>query len=316
MPGLTRPEGGAGTVSLFGKLPWAVDYVRIHHRHPAAIALDAWLQQCTQALALARCNWPTQSVRFVFNVPAQAAVLLGTWTPSRDRAGRKFPVCLSCPIPHASLRGRSASLVRTSATYMAALDQALVSAPERDQHGTIELVESLHGPRLDGMNGLVRSDAELRAVFANTTFAEFAHAALDGEDAVTRALDALARAESSVKSSVARTKGVVIDAPVRQVDQLEIWLSLLTACVPESELPSVFWTVGDAPRALIAFGPVAPALSTWLTRPELKSERLLTLTKPDARAPVRALGEELARLSIDQLLKRLAGMLPGEPARK
>ena len=87
------------SASLFGKLPTVLDYVRVDHSFPAAIALDEWLSRAIQELTLASLAWPQARYRFLFAPPAVDHVIVGAIAASRDRAGRKFPLSIFAPVP-------------------------------------------------------------------------------------------------------------------------------------------------------------------------------------------------------------------------
>src|SRR3954469_22182667 len=88
--------------SLFGKLPSILDYVRVHHASDAGIAYDEWLEHCQHELLRANASWPQATHRFVFVSPSAEAALIGVVAPSKDRAGRKFPLTVYAEVPRAS----------------------------------------------------------------------------------------------------------------------------------------------------------------------------------------------------------------------
>ncbi|HEX5658524.1 MAG TPA: type VI secretion system-associated protein TagF, partial [Polyangiales bacterium] len=69
--------------TLFGKLPSALDFIRINHTTEASLAFDEWLQGASQQLAQRNAAWPGVETSFVF--VARTAALVGLLMPSRDR---------------------------------------------------------------------------------------------------------------------------------------------------------------------------------------------------------------------------------------
>jgi len=95
------PAGG-----FIGKLPTRAEYLPVPSWAPAFAELDAWLSSTMEwAAARAGAEWAERFARgaahgFVFRAPASAPdeVLCGALTPSRDSAGRQFPLALGVPL--------------------------------------------------------------------------------------------------------------------------------------------------------------------------------------------------------------------------
>lgn len=94
LPGTARSRVCA---TLFGKLPLKRDFVRLHHDYPEALAFDTWLAASLADLAQRRIAFGELRARFLFALPLRS--LVGVFGPSRDRAGRAFPVSVFAPVP-------------------------------------------------------------------------------------------------------------------------------------------------------------------------------------------------------------------------
>ncbi|MET0339611.1 MAG: type VI secretion system-associated protein TagF [Polyangiales bacterium] len=265
--------------TLFGKLPWAADYVRIQHVHPAALAFDAWLQASHQALALAGASWPSAPLRFVFAVREADAVLTGVLAPSRDRAGRKFPVAVFATLPGA-LHARR--LVRAPAAFTCFHEQAARMLAEEcvDRAQSEHALASLVAPRAADLDA--SRDASITA-------SALAQALFDEAPArnLVRVAAALARAVCD-----AGPRPQVLELPCRAPAHLTAWLSLLVSLPGRADAsPSLFWRAMDeAPRAWLSLAAPPASLLRAMTQPARRSERLCVL----ADAPE---GADAARLS-------------------
>ncbi len=74
---------------VFGKVPSRGDFVRAGRRTPLLDELDGWLQR---GLVQHRAPMPVDAPPVAFVFDRAGEVLLGTFVPSRDRAGRQFPL--------------------------------------------------------------------------------------------------------------------------------------------------------------------------------------------------------------------------------
>lgn len=96
----------AGRAGAVGKVPWRAEYLPVPSNAPSFAAFDAWLTEATEwAAAGAGPGWPvafTQGAMhgFIYRAPTDAAdtTLCGALAPSRDSAGRLFPLALGAPL--------------------------------------------------------------------------------------------------------------------------------------------------------------------------------------------------------------------------
>jgi type VI secretion system ImpM family protein len=95
--------GHAGAV---GKVPWRAEYLPVPAHAPSFAAFDGWLTEAFEyAARVSGSGWSDAFGRgamhgFVFHAAGDPAdtVLCGALTPSRDSAGRQFPLALGAPL--------------------------------------------------------------------------------------------------------------------------------------------------------------------------------------------------------------------------
>jgi type VI secretion system ImpM family protein len=95
-----------GRVGAVGKTPWRAEYLPVPTHAPSFAAFDAWLTLATEwAAQAAGPSWSVAFERgamhgFVFHSPDERAeqVLCGALAPSRDSAGRQFPLAIGVPL--------------------------------------------------------------------------------------------------------------------------------------------------------------------------------------------------------------------------
>ena len=96
----------AGRSGLVGKLKGRAEYLPVPSSSPSFAAFDAWLSTSIEwAGSRAGPSWPECFARgaahgFVFRAPGSTPneLLCGAIAPSRDQAGRQFPLALATPL--------------------------------------------------------------------------------------------------------------------------------------------------------------------------------------------------------------------------
>lgn len=96
----------AGRTGAVGKGPWRAEYLPVPSSAPSFAAFDAWLTEATEwAAAGAGPGWSDAFARgamhgFVYRAPTDPVdvALCGALAPSRDSAGRQFPLALGAPL--------------------------------------------------------------------------------------------------------------------------------------------------------------------------------------------------------------------------
>jgi type VI secretion system ImpM family protein len=266
--------------SLFGKLPTVLDYVRVNHSYPAAIALDEWLSRSLQDLTLASLSWPAARYRFLFAPSGSDHAVVGVFGPSRDRAGRKFPLSIFAPIPIHALVQKFAALPLGCSELFEAADALLDQAATLSKEAAAEQLASLPLPSADVLEEAHETlQNQLDARGAD----EFVRVLYDGveyqaEEAFARATGALGKVRAA-----APERALTLDCPLASSDDVGAWLSLPEACLSWSNaVPSLFWTSGSDPgRMLISLGAPLPSVPVWLADRKRKSDRLVSLYTPN-----------------------------------
>ena len=91
----------AASYTLFGKLPNRPDFVRVNATHPVALEFDQLIQHSCE-----RLGSPVGSgepVDFQYVSRDQRHVMLGVLMPSRDQAGRRYPLVAAAILPRESI---------------------------------------------------------------------------------------------------------------------------------------------------------------------------------------------------------------------
>lgn len=105
-----RAETGlAATYALYGKLPNRADFVRVNADHAAAAEFDALIQRTFERLARNE-QWELHydacsPVEFQYVSRDQRHTFLGVLSPSRDLAGRRYPLVAGAILPSDSISG-------------------------------------------------------------------------------------------------------------------------------------------------------------------------------------------------------------------
>lgn len=99
----------AATYALFGKLPNRADFVRVNANHVAVTEFDDLIQQTFERLS-AEENWMQfydsgDPVEFQYTSRDSRYILIGVLAPSRDQAGRRYPLVASVILPREAIAG-------------------------------------------------------------------------------------------------------------------------------------------------------------------------------------------------------------------
>jgi len=109
LPFRRADTGLAATYALFGKLPNRADFVRVNADHVAAVEFDALIQRTFERLA-AQEQWEQDydvcpPAEFQYVSRDQKHIFLGVLSPSRDQAGRRYPLVAGAILPSDSIVG-------------------------------------------------------------------------------------------------------------------------------------------------------------------------------------------------------------------
>jgi len=97
----------------FGKLPKFADFVKFNSGNSGIISFDTWLQNGLQhakaKLSTSFDNFYSQSnsIQFIFPIQNSSNTLLGTFIPSNDKSGRKYPFIIFTLFNHSTVNKNS-----------------------------------------------------------------------------------------------------------------------------------------------------------------------------------------------------------------
>lgn len=288
----------AGPAGAVGKVPWRAEYLPVPTQASSFAAFDAWLTQAMESAA-AGPGWPQAFGRgamhgFVFHSAGDPAdtLLCGALSPSRDSAGRLFPLALG-----ASLR----------------MSPQLLARPELLPF----TLEGLWGEAIAGLAGLM-AEAPPEGVapaLCSGHDAEVAEAARLYDDWVSSLpLTELWALLAPALISPAATLQLLLETltPVRGIERpqttlslrlplglaggaaLCFWLDVVRRHVGwQSTLPSLFWSHdGESGAALLHLGKPSKRALAELWMPSGNEDDVADLTQ----CPDPALAEVLSPL--------------------
>ena len=294
------------TAALLGKLPNHADFVREACPGAAADAFDAWLLAAAapRARATPEPTFGRDGVSFCFCVPSTERALLGVLSPSRDSAGRAFPVAVFREFALEHWRSEPAELLCRSQGFLAASHTLLQTLPELDRAGWRRRLGELPSPADADSNdraGQTQIGAFLRSMFAG-----------DPPETCFYALSTLLSACSDAR----RTAALTLECPVQAESDIGVWLALWARLDQRSRQGLSFLCSPRRARLLLSVRALDPALLRTLTgdaEPPCQQLWPLRTTNPEAiteaRARLSPLLPELASQTRDLELHELVDRL-------
>ena len=99
----------AASYTLFGKLPNRADFVRVNANHPVALEFDGLIQSAFERkaseLEAVECGSKGRAVDFQYVSQDQRNILVGVLVPSKDKAGRRYPLVAAAILPYQAIEG-------------------------------------------------------------------------------------------------------------------------------------------------------------------------------------------------------------------
>lgn len=275
---LRKRENTATGPALLGKLPCQPDFVRAGFRGPASDALDAFLVQASPILHQGVGVAQLPNLLVCQSLPRQTHGLFGVCAPSRDAAGRPFPVAIVHALPQTQLRAaqsevfwRYGEFVRDARAMLGRLDK-LTLADARSELDALPPIDP--DAAADGSRELPPMAGFDRALTREES---------KEPDAQSYALYAVASAFA------ARHPGLTLDCPAQDASQARLWLTL-TARVAEVTASTLCILYAPEPgRMLIAIDAWHPGQLRAIADPGFSFDQLwpLVTTQADARAHAR-----------------------------
>jgi type VI secretion system ImpM family protein len=265
---------------LLGKLPCQPDFVREGFRGPASDALDAFLVQAAPILHQGVGVAQLPALLVCQSLPRQAHALFGLCVPSRDAAGRPFPVAIVHALEQAQLRAvqgdvfwRFPEFVHSARALLAQVETLTLADTRQELNELAELTPSDSQRAADG-----GSDMPPIAAFERGLGSEQSA----DIDAQSYALYAIASAFA------ARHPGLTLDCPAQDASQARLWLTL-TARVAEVSASSLCILYAPLPgRLLIAIDAWHPGQLRAIADPGFSFDQLWPLATPQAEARAHA----------------------------
>jgi type VI secretion system protein ImpM len=291
-------EPSARPVTLLGKTPARADFIRIHHGAESALALDEWLQRNLEQLVLAGQRAAPQA-SFAFVPQGSSEALVGLLAPSRDKAGRAFPVALFAAAPATVAVQTPGAIPLACAALLAPARALFAELAALDYDALKARVEALAAPapaayaRASGEAAALMQDVA-PAAWLQRLFAE----AQDG--AAGNALLALQAAADDPAP-----KALVLECPVQETVDAVFWLALAGrgARAPVS----FFWTdpPADAPggpsRLLLCLAPPPVHTLVHLAAPKPKPGKLQRIVDPAPAAAAQS--ADAAQRQLEKLMQ-------------
>lgn len=279
----------AGRAGAVGKVPWRAEYLPVPSNAPSFEAFDTWLTEATEWAAVgAGPNWPvafTQGAMhgFIYRSSADPvdAILCGALAPSRDSAGRLFPLALAAPLNMSSELLVRPELLPFSleglwAEATAALAD-LMNEPQPDAPGALLLAA--------GQDAEVAESARLYDDWVSTLpLAELwalLGSALGNPSATLHMLCETLRPTRGVECPTT-TLSLRLPLGLAGGAALCFWLDFVRRYVGwQGTLPSLFWSHdGSNGAALLHLGRPSKGALAELWMPSGKRDDTADLTKP------------------------------------
>jgi type VI secretion system ImpM family protein len=285
------------TAALFGKLPSALDFVRVNHDSAESIAVDRWLQAALQRLAARSRPWPAGQLAFAFAVGAEHSVV-GLAADSRDRAGRRFPVAVYARVTRPpKVPCATAALVLASKPFLEGARGLLELCAELSPTQVPLRLRRLRAPQPSDVQAAAEElDRELATrslgAFAAGVFA----AAAAPTSSARSALERVRKGRTPVGSPYE-----CFELPVKSVRDLAIWAYWLERA--HGRPSAALWDLPGREGALLATGPLPERAPLFWTLPIQSYPQLCRIDEHATVAPeageaersLTAVFEELAR---------------------
>jgi type VI secretion system ImpM family protein len=279
----------AGRAGAVGKVPWRAEFLPVPSNAPSFAAFDAWLTEATEwAAAGAGPGWPvafTQGAMhgFIYRSPTDPAdtTVCGALAPSRDSAGRLFPLALGAPLrmcPELLARPELLpfSLEGLWAEATAALAD-LMSEPPSDVSGAPLLAT--------GQDAEVAESAQLYDDWVSTLplaelWALLGPALISPSATLQMLCETLAPTRGVERPTT--TLSLRLPLGLAGGAALCFWLDIVRRYVGwQSTLPSLFWSHdGSTGAALLNLGRPSKGALAELWMPSGKRDDVADLTKP------------------------------------
>lgn len=277
---LRKPSAPIGP-ALLGKLPCQPDFVREGFRGPATDALDAFLVQATPLLHQGVGVAQLPSLLVCQSLPRQAHSLIGLCAPSRDAAGRPFPVAVVHALPQAQLRAiqsdvfwRFPDFTQRAEALIAKLGRLTLE----DARGELSALPTLADEPAGASGHGLPPPAAFERGLAN------GNEPSADPDEQSYALYVVASAFA------ARHPGLTLDFPAHDASQARLWLTLSARVAEATSSALCILYAPTAGRLLVAIDAWHPNLLRAVADPGFSFDQLWPLGTPQVEARAHARG--------------------------
>jgi type VI secretion system ImpM family protein len=299
----------ASSVGLFGKVPWHDEFLRLRMEGPAFDAFDEWLTSAVEwASTRAGEGWSEAYDRggvhaFVFRAPGDASSLLaGAVAPSRDGAGRRYPLVVGCPIRYASELSAAPEAIPIMLDELwEATGDLLVQARTHDRIDLEERVRRLEPPILSTPSDIIASyeqwvrDLPLGELWSLLFGEAGAAAAVIALRVIVEAIAPYRKVERAktpltLRVPLGAAGGAAVCFWIDFVRRVALW---------SSTIPSFFWSHdGEAGSLLLHLGDPPRCTMAELWMPGRSRDEICNLMQPSEL-------EQLGTIDPPQALARL-----------
>jgi type VI secretion system protein ImpM len=257
--------------ALLGKLPMRPDFVREACPGGSADALDAWLVQAATQLhgQTGRCIDDLPVSWFCHCAPKQAHGLIGVLAPSRDSAGRAFPVAVFREFALSDWRKRLPGLLAEHRAFLDAAQTLLAAVPTLSLEEIRARLAALPEPAPRAAEADVRGSEPLRAgPLLQRLFGTHPPGTLFY--ALSTFTSAFAEADASTQ--------LALECPVRDEDDARGWLELAAQLGPRSRSCPSFLLAREPARLFLSVAAPGVELLAALAQPDFTGTSIWPLT--------------------------------------
>ncbi len=293
-----------GAFCGFGKLPSQADFIHAGPSSELFARFNDWLTDGVELAHQSRgaawddafCRGGMRAFMYRSEEPSlERALIVGALTPSQDRAGRLFPMCVAAPVVLSPEFVTCPDLLPLACEPLWQLAGAcvaeLASSSVTDVAGRIASIQEPSAVQFgDARATYLRWSRELSVGALAEVLTESTQTT-GFDDIFCRAL-ARIRERESARGSICFPLGAAGGAAVC------FWLDVTRRLLRRAEVPSVFWSNdGKADRLILDFGapPVSTVSELWPTGEWQGPDRFSTPLSDSDRKPLAPLPMEVER---------------------
>jgi len=293
----TEGRDDSTPIGVYGKVASQPDFLRSNAGEFSQCGLDRLLQDAMEAMRAEGATLPEPPTAFLFS-PAGPLSFVGALSPSKDSAGRSFPVTVFAKVAAASLVDDPSAALRAHVPFIQAAGALTFVAGDGGLGGPELIAKARALPPPPALAGGVAAQPAWLDQPASGLHAAFD----DSAAALGYALRTLSSAcDQAVKMGGAgRASAITVDAPAPSVTIRDWWIELVRRRLKwRDTTPSMLWTDGPAGRLLITLGHPTPGAFSYLCNPKSRAAKFWPL----ATTATAAIDNAMNSLTPDQRLR-------------